>query len=171
MIEYSIQKSMRKTISMSFKNKKLVVKAPFFVTKKMIHNFVIKNTSWIEQQQQKLKESLLDTSKIAEYKKEARSYIVPKVEEYAKKFGFQYNKIRITSATTRWGSCSSKRNLNFSYRLILTPKEMVDYVIVHELCHLRQMNHSRLFWNEVEQILPDYKVAEKWLKQNSYKFH
>ena len=162
---------MRKTIMMRFKNKELIVKAPIFMTKWMIDNFVKKNSAWIEKQQAKQEESILDASKIDEYKAQARAYIVPKVEEYAQKFGFKYNKVRITSATTRWGSCSSKKNLNFSYRLILAPKASVDYVIVHELCHLRQMNHSKKFWAEVENIMPDYKLHEKWLKQHGYKLH
>jgi predicted metal-dependent hydrolase len=171
MKEYRVERSMRKTISMRFKNQELIVKAPFFVTKGMIDDFVNKNTDWIEKQVSRQEESILDPEKIDEYKKEARAYIVPTVEKYALKFGFHYNKIRITSATTRWGSCSSKKNLNFSYRLILAPKEAVDYVIVHELCHLRQMNHSKKFWNEVANIMPDYKIHEKWLKQHGYKLH
>ena len=137
----------------------------------MIDSFVDKNKDWIEKQKEKQEESILDTGKIDEYKKQAREYIVPKVDEYALKFWFTYNKIRITSATTRWGSCSSKKNLNFSYRLILAPKTAVDYVIVHELCHLRQMNHSKKFWAEVEAIMPEYKEHENWLKKNGYKLH
>lgn len=171
MQDYSIEKSMRKSITMTFKNKKLFIKAPFFATKSMIEKFITKNQDWVKEQQRKQKESVLDISKAWEYKKQARLYIVPRVEYYAEKFGFNYNKIRITSAVTRWGSCSSKKNLNFSYRLILTPKEMVDYVIVHELCHLRQMNHSKKFWKEVGTIMPDYKRREQRLKKNSYKFH
>lgn len=172
MQKYTVIRSMRKTISMRFnKEKELIVKAPIFVTGWMIENFVNKNAAWIEKQKAKQEESILDVDKIDEYKKEARAYIVPKVDEFALKFWFNYNKIRITSATTRWGSCSSKKNLNFSYRLILAPKEAVDYVIVHELCHLRQMNHSQKFWDEVEKIMPDYKVHEKWLKQHGYKLH
>jgi len=170
-MEYRLERSMRKTISMRFKNKELIVKAPFFVTKWTIEDFVAKNTDWIERQQTRQKESILDPEKVEEYKRQAKAYIVPKVEEYALKFGFDYNKIRITSAITRWGSCSSKRNLNFSYRLILAPKEAVDYVIVHELCHLRQMNHSKKFWDEVGKIMPNYKLQEKWLKQHGYKLH
>lgn len=170
-MEYRVEKSMRKTISMRFKNKELIVKAPFFMTKWTINNFVNKNKDWIERQLARQEESVLDATKIDEYKKEARAYIVPKVQEYAAKFGFTYNNIRITSATTRWGSCSSKKNLNFSYRLILTPKEAVDYVIVHELCHLRQMNHSKKFWDEVAAIMPEYKKHEQFLKQQGYKYH
>jgi predicted metal-dependent hydrolase len=83
----------------------------------------------------------------------------------AKLHGFSHAGIRITSATTRWGSCSSKKTLNFSYRLIMSPKESIDYVIIHELCHLRQMNHSARFWREVASIMPNYKIPEDHLKK------
>lgn len=75
------------------------------------------------------------------YKSEAKKYLKPRLELFAKKYGFEYKGIRITSASTRWGSCSSKKTINFSYRLVMAPKEEIDYVIVHELCHLREMNH------------------------------
>lgn len=170
-MKYKVEKSLRKTISMRFKNKELIVRAPIFVSKSMIESFIKKNWDWIKKQQSRQEESILDPTKTDEYKKKARAYIVPRLEEYAKKFGFQYNNVRITSAVTRWGSCSSKRNLNFSYRLILAPKDAIDYVIVHELCHLRQMNHSEKFWKEVENIMPEYKKHEKRLKQHGYKLH
>ncbi len=100
-----------------------------------------------------------DPKKVFEnwYKKRAHEVIVPRVEKFAEKYKFSYNNIRITSAQTRWGSCSSKKNLNFSWRLIMAPKEVVDYVIVHELTHLKHMNHSREFWANVERICPLYK--------------
>jgi predicted metal-dependent hydrolase len=156
---------------MSFKKGKLIVKAPYLVTNWTINNFVKKNENWIRLQKEKQEKSLIDPEKIPEYKKNAKNYIVPRVNELAEKFGFDYNKIRITSASTRWGSCSSMRNLNFSYRLILIPKEVIDYVIIHELCHLRHMNHSKKFWTEVEKYMPTYKEKEKWLKKNAYLFH
>ncbi len=74
--------------------------------------------------------------------------------ELAEQYGFRYNSVKITSAKTRWGSCTSKQHLNFSYRLIMTPRDCIDYVIIHELCHLRQMNHSTKFWKEVAAIMP-----------------
>ena len=76
------------------------------------------------------------------------------------------NKITIKNLVSRWGSCSTKGNLNFNCLLMLTPDYVIDYIVVHELCHLREMNHSEKFWAEVEKIMPDYQRAELWLKQN-----
>ena len=76
------------------------------------------------------------------------------------------NFITIRNQKTRWGSCSSKGNLNFNCLLMLTPPEVIDYVVVHELCHRKEMNHSGAFWAEVEKVLPDYKEQVKWLKEN-----
>jgi len=104
------------------------------------------------------------------YKKEAKKYIIPRCNELAEKHGFTHTWIRITSATTRWGSCSSKKTLNFSYRLVMSPRDTIDYVIIHELCHLRQMNHSHKFWKEVSDIMPEYKVHEKHLKDEGWKY-
>ncbi|MDA9129240.1 M48 family metallopeptidase [Candidatus Gracilibacteria bacterium] len=104
------------------------------------------------------------------YKTQAREYIPERCKELAELHGFQYNKLRITSAMTRWGSCSSKKNLNFSYRLIMAPKSSIDYVIIHELCHLRQMNHSPKFWKEVSDIMPEYKKYEKHLRDDGWKY-
>ncbi len=102
------------------------------------------------------------------YKREAHRKIVERVEYYAKKWGFKYRKIRITAALTRWGSCTLNGNLNFSYRLIMAPIEVVDYVVVHELAHLVEHNHSPKFWKLVETIIPEYKKMKKWLKENGY---
>ena len=104
------------------------------------------------------------------YKKAAREIIPPKVARYAKYLGLNYEKIGITSAKKRWGSCNSKGSINFSYRLIMTPPEIIDYVIVHELMHLRQMNHSPKFWAHVASVIPDYKKHRKWLRDNQHKF-
>lgn len=140
------------------------MKAPLFVMKKTVESFIEKHTDWIKKRMDQEEQSLIDKDKIHEYKKLARQVITQKVQYFAKKYGFEYNSIRITSARTRWGSCTSQKNLNFSYKLVLTPDEAIDYVVVHELCHLRQMNHSAKFWKEVESILPDYQVQNKWLK-------
>lgn len=88
---------------------------------------------------------------------------------YARLMGVTYGRISIREQKTRWGSCSSKGNLNFNWRLIFAPEEVVDYIVVHELAHRKEMNHSRAFYNVVASVLPDYKVQEKWLKENGEK--
>ncbi|MBT3187525.1 MAG: M48 family metallopeptidase [Anaerolineae bacterium] len=105
------------------------------------------------------------------YKGEARAIFTERVEFYAQKYDFDYAKIKLSSARTRWGSCSSKGNLNLTWRLVMAPMKIVDYVIVHELSHLREHNHSKTFWAQVEAILPDYKSRRKWLKGNGRRFH
>ena len=100
------------------------------------------------------------------YKKRAKETIVSRVEELAFKHKFSYNKIRITCARTRWGSCSSKRNINISWRLIMAPERVTDYVILHELAHLKERNHRKQFWVLVERMCPKHKEHRKWLKEN-----
>jgi hypothetical protein len=103
------------------------------------------------------------------YREQARAVISERVKLYTARHGFTYRKIRITSARTRWGSCSSMGNLNFTWRLVMAPPEVIDYVVVHELAHLRVNNHSKEFWKQVERIMPDYKQRLKWLKENGRK--
>lgn len=105
------------------------------------------------------------------YKQQARAVLTERVEFFARKYGFKVGKIRISSARTRWGSCSAKSTLSFTWRLVMAPPEVIDYVVVHELCHLRELNHSPSFWAQVEAILPGYKSTRKWLKHNGGKLH
>lgn len=169
-MDIHIKRSMRKSIALQVKNSQIIVKAPFFVTKNYIMNFIDKHKSWIENKVSKQKKSLIDINKIEEYKRQAREYIPRRVQEIAKKYWCKYNNIRITSAKTRWWSCTSQKNLNFSFRLILTPKEIIDYVICHELAHLKEMNHSRQFWLEVSKMDAEYKKHDNRLKQNAWFF-
>lgn len=99
------------------------------------------------------------------YKKEAKRFISERVIYYSNITGIKFNKLRITSAKKRWGSCSYNGNLNFTYRLIMAPIFVIDYVVVHELCHIVEHNHSEKFWGNVRVILPDYKKARIWLRE------
>ena len=103
------------------------------------------------------------------YREQARQILNERVDFYAHQNGFQYRKIGITSARTRWGSCSATSALNFSWRLIQAPMEAVDYVVVHELVHTVIHDHSRKFWTRLEQVMPDYRARRKWLKQNGHR--
>jgi predicted metal-dependent hydrolase len=100
------------------------------------------------------------------YKKAAAAYILPRVEQLAQQFHLRYSRIRISSARTRWGSCSSRGTLSFTWRLVMAPPEVIDYVILHELAHTRQRNHSAAFWKLVTELMPGYQRQRAWLKQH-----
>ncbi len=101
------------------------------------------------------------------YKERAREIFHERVRYYSRQLGLWPKKIRITSARSRYGSCSPDNSLSFTFRLVMAPYPMIDYVIVHELAHIKIKNHSRTFWNFMEEIMPDYKNRRKWLKDNS----
>ncbi len=103
------------------------------------------------------------------YKKSAYVFIKERVEFFARNWKINYAGIKITSAKRRWGSCSAKKNLNFSYRLIMAPPSVIDYVVVHELAHTKIMNHSPEFWEIVRKMLPSYESERQWLKENGHK--
>jgi len=100
------------------------------------------------------------------YKAEAKRKITERVEWCARRFGFSFKSVRITAAEKRWGSCGTSGNLNFSWRLIMAPTSVIDYVIIHELAHLEHKNHSKAFWNSVKVMYSNYEKARNWLKQN-----
>lgn len=99
------------------------------------------------------------------FKRLAKKYITGRVEVLSQETGISYSSVRIGSARKRWGSCGGDGRLNFTWRLIFNPPEVIDYVIIHELCHVPVRNHSRRFWNKVESFVPDYKMKRKWLKE------
>ncbi|MFH0887549.1 MAG: SprT family zinc-dependent metalloprotease [bacterium] len=104
------------------------------------------------------------------YKGKAYHHIKERVSAFQDIMGVQHNSIKITSAKTRWGSCSRGGRLNFTYRLIMLPQGAIDYIIVHELAHLKVMNHSARFWKIVLEFMPDYKERRRWIRKNSYLF-
>lgn len=95
----------------------------------------------------------------------ARSFISQRLEYYSKIYGFRFNRVSIRNQRTRWGSCSKKGNLNFNYRILMLPQYLADYIIIHELCHLKELNHSFRFWNLVAQVVPNYLEIKKELKR------
>ncbi len=102
------------------------------------------------------------------YRETAREYLMERTVNFARTHGFRFAKFRLSSAKKRWGSCSSKGTISLSWRLIMAPPHVIDYVIVHELAHLKHFNHSSRFWSLVESILPNYSAARKWLKQEGH---
>jgi hypothetical protein len=102
------------------------------------------------------------------YRARAREILEDRVAHFALQMGLACRSVRITNAKERWGSCSAAGNLNFAWRLVMAPPGVIDYVIVHELTHLVEMNHSRRFWERVGRILPDYAQRRKWLRENQH---
>jgi len=172
-MEYRIIKSWRKTLAIQIKNWEVIVRSPKLIPEFMVKNFVQKNKKWIEKKlalSQSLPKGEMKHKNLKEINKlklKAKKYIPERVEYLANKFNKKYNQIKITSAKTRWGSCTSKKNLNFSYRLIEKEKKAIDYVIIHELAHLKYMNHSKDFWNHVWEMMPDYKYWDNSFKNKN----
>jgi len=102
------------------------------------------------------------------YKEHAYEKLLERTVLFANRAGFSFNKIKISNARGRWGSCSYNGNINFSWRLIMAPLEVLDYVVVHELSHLKHRDHSSRFWNRVASIMPDYQIHRRWLKDNGH---
>ncbi len=103
---------------------------------------------------------------IQRYKIAARTQFENRVAYYHAFTGGHYTSITVRDQKTRWGSCSSRGTLSFNYRLIFAPPRILDYVVVHELCHLTHMNHSKDFWNMVASVMPEYKTHRKWLREH-----
>lgn len=102
------------------------------------------------------------------YRACARIRILERLEYFNVQVREPFHQVRIKEQKSRWGSCSSKRNLNFNWRLIKAPDSVLDYVVVHELCHLKEMNHSKRFWSHVKAVMPEYETSRKWLKLNGF---
>lgn len=170
-----IIKSNRKTISIQIKRDGTVlVRAPLFMKDREILAFVKQKEQWIREHVKKAEErkentahvEKLTANEVQQLANQALQVIPKKVRFYAERMKVSYGRITIRNQKTRWGSCSGKGNLNFNCLLMLAPDEVIDYVVVHELCHLIEMNHSKAFWNQVERIMPDYQVHRKWLKDH-----
>jgi predicted metal-dependent hydrolase len=176
MVNYILQRrknSLSMRISVHYDGS-VVVSAPLLMPKIIIDRFVNSKSLWIENKVNDFLANPIPQGKLflkklgrKEYKKnkdKARSFILQRIEYYNKDQRFSFNRIFIKNQSSRWGSCSKNKNLNFSFKLLYLPIELADYVIVHELCHLSELNHSKAFWDLVAQILPDYKVLQKRLK-------
>lgn len=174
-MEVTVIKSKRKTVSIQVNSDlSVILRVPLRATQKDIQKILKEKENWILKHIEEIKkrkaeyelyaQSALTKDEIHELANKALEYIPERVAYFAKLIGVNFGRITIRNQKTRWGSCSSKGNLNFNCLLMLMPPEVIDYVVVHELCHRKEMNHSKEFWGEVEKVLPDYKVQVKWLK-------
>lgn len=160
-----------KKITLTLKKKgSIFLTIPMSVSYSFGFDFIKKNKNWILSQFKKIKKTkstLLMSGSKKDYflkKEEARKIISIKLEKFNKFYNLSYDKVFIRNQSTRWGSCSSKNNLNFNYRVVYLRDDLIDYLVVHELCHLAQMNHSGDFWSLVEKKIPNYKELSKELR-------
>lgn len=178
-MEYQLIRSARKTIAIELKTDgTILVRAPRCCSKAVIEGFLKEKQDWILRKRQELRirkqereerQEQMSPWSEQDYQRArelARHVLTQKAERYASLMQVTYERISIRDQKTRWGSCSGKGNLNFNWRLILAPEEVLDYVVVHELAHRKEMNHSPAFWEIVERVLPDYKKRRQWLKQH-----
>ena len=175
-IEYRLIRSRRRTICIEVTSGgEIVVKAPYYASKKEIEDFLMRKVEWIGEKRQEVFDRLIGEDgtpvvletigedQIRELSGKMKKEFVPRVRNFASAMGITVGRISIRNQKTRWGSCSSEGNLNFNCLLMLAPESVRDYVIVHELCHRIEMNHSKRFWDLVSSYIPDYKQSIKWL--------
>ena len=168
-MEYELIFAKRRSVGLKIKNGILTVRAPYGTTRAYIDSIVKKHSKWIEDaiKREGLKRDMyegLSEDEIRDLKRRARAYFEDKCAYYAPLMGVKYNKLTITSAKTRFGSCNSKGNISFSYRTMLYPEPAREYVAVHELAHLIKMDQSPEFYAIIEKYLPDYKERKRLLK-------
>ncbi len=171
MNDIHVIRSMRKTLALSVrKDGEVEVRAPYYTSDREIQLFTEKHSEWIRRQQQMLCRTetavKLSPEELENLADAARQDFPQRVRFYSVKMGLSYGRVTIRNQKSKWGSCSSDGNLNFNCLLMLAPDSVRDYVVVHELCHRRQMNHSPSFWAEVEKVLPDYRERRRWLKEH-----
>ena len=173
-MEYEVIRSKRKTIGLEIGPRGLIVRVPMTATKANIEQVIASHREWVEKNLQKMRQRQeeletvepLSAEELAALAEKAKEIIPQRVRFYAEKIGVSYGRITIRHQRTKWGSCSSKGNLNFNCLLMLAPPPVLDSVIVHELCHRKEMNHSERFYAEVLRVFPEYRTWDRWLKQN-----
>ena len=179
-IDYTIVRSQRRSIGFEVRpGGKITVRIPMRASVNTVKEIIEDKKDWLYEMYLKQKDKI-DTDSLREaerndprtaylekkYRQAAKRYIYERVEYYIDMIGGHYSSIRIGDQKTRWGSCSNNGTLSFSWRLMLAPPRVLDYVVIHEICHLTYMDHSKNFWDLVSVYDPDYKEHRKWLKEN-----
>ncbi len=175
-IPINLERSSRKTLTIQItKDIELCIKAPLYTSECEIYRFIQQKQFWIYKQAKREMSNAKNRTErsekeIQELREKARKILTIKSHQYATWIGVSFERIRIGDQRTRWGSCSSKGTISYNWKLILMPEEIMDYVVVHELCHLLEMNHSPRFWQLVADVLPDYAMRRTWLKQHGNEY-
>lgn len=170
-IPYTLIRSSRKTISIVIKpDGEVEVRCPKRCSKREAEAFLVSKEAWIKKHVEAIaarpQQPVLSEAERKNLAHTAAKVLPGKVQRFAQQMGVSYDRVTIRSQRTRWGSCSAKGNLSFNCLLMLCPEEVQDYVVIHELCHRKEMNHSADFWAEVETVCPNYRNCRKWLKDN-----
>lgn len=166
-MDYKTVFSNRKTICLKIHHDgSIEVRAPYGTSRAFIDRFVTSHEKWVDKKRDRLlqKQSAMQQVDIERLRAMALEYIPVRAEYYAKVMGVRYTGLKITAAKSRFGSCNSKNSICFSLYLMSYPESAIDYVIVHELAHIKEKNHSSAFYKVVESVLPDYKDRRKLLK-------
>lgn len=176
MFVYTLKKSSRaKRLRITINTEReIIVTIPERISIRYAENFIKEKSAWIENSLEKIRQkvekhapSILPRSSKKDFdvnKEKALNLAVKKLEQWNTVYHTRWNKVTIRNTSTRWGSCSKQGNVSFNYKLVYLPEDLLDYLIVHELCHLKEMNHSPKFWKLVERSIPDYTVKRKELK-------
>ncbi len=172
-MEYELIRSGRRTLGLEVRGDRVIVRAPLRASRRSIEQFVREHETWIAG---KLARSAaaaaaqgtekLSPNEVQALAAKARQVIPERAAEFAARLGVDYGRITIRAQRTRWGSCSAKGNLSFNCLLMLTPPEVLDSVVAHEVCHRKEMNHSPRFYAEVYRVFPDYDRCRRWLRDN-----
>ena len=173
-LKYQVVYSRRRTLGLEIREGKLIVRAPAGTGRTEIEKLIRDKQRWIETHLEKSRKRAenaaaapkLSYGELQALGEQAVKAIPERVKYYAKQIGVQPKKITIRNQKTRWGSCSAGGNLNFNCLLMLAPTEVLDSVIVHELCHMKEMNHSERFYREVYRVFPEYDRCHRWLKEH-----
>ena len=168
--EYELIRSDRRTLALEVRGNRLLVRAPMRTSRREIDAFVASHEAWIGKHLARTSalpaaEPLTD-EELRALADEAARVLPERAAYYASLLGVRYGRITIRCQRTKWGSCSSRGNLNFNCLLMLAPPAVADSVVVHELCHLREMNHSDRFYREIARVMPDYEERQRWLREN-----
>ena len=154
-----------------YNNGNLVVTAPSHLSLKVVEKFIREKANWIIKKLDYFKNNPRQVltkgtrQEYLKYKKQALSLVQTRLAYFSKIYNFKFNKLSVRNQSTRWGSCSKQGNLSFNFKIALLPDKLADYIIVHEMCHLKEFNHSKKFWNLVQQIIPDYLKLRRELKR------